>query len=494
MTHTRNTALPHHHGHRNATGGLLGLPIELLREITDYLVRRDLKSLRLVSSGLQDLVTPLIFTTAVCALRRGVFDIFQAVVNSPTISQCITELVYDASCFNLKVVEQWEREENTSDKPAAQAIVEYQQRHKLIAAFHEQENILKTELTPALQHAVWNFPKLRRLIYADFQRQTSFRGDRVEDLGYDFRVRGEWQFLYKARTEVEVSVSHSIEPLLLDDITFRRSHIGLFVLLNALSHMHCEAKIDDLRIGDGFYSRSAGGVPDIILASVITHNLYRDPAVLKSLRKFDLTLSQRPIYDAFRWIPSLFPHLECLRLVGPICSPLHDSFAPSLFKPVIELNKNTAIPVWPKLRSLELRWITFHVTSLAAFLEAHRDTLRFVNLQQIYFHDETTFGIIASRLRSTYPDLVTDPEKNRFPEQDDPAQIIVNFTLYHGEATLIDMREGEYVHDYGEDGVSNYSADEHLDDDERYSSEELEYSGDEDALMDDELMELKTLY
>ncbi|KAI4098211.1 MAG: hypothetical protein L6R37_006610 [Teloschistes peruensis] len=492
MTYTQNTSLPHHHSHRNGTRSLLELPTELLREITDYFVRRDLKSLRLVCSGLQELVTPLIFTTAVCALRRGVFDNFQAVANSPAISQCITEVVYDASWFNYATVERWEREQE-NNTPAQKATIAYRQYAEFMAACREQESILKIELFPVLQNAVRNFPKLRRLIYADFQRQSSFRGDRVEDLGLDFRVRGEWPPTYKARTEIDVSGPGSLDSLLLHDAPFRKIYAGLAVLLDAIYESECKAQLDDLRIGDGAYSRGAGGVPDIILGT-LSQNRTGGSAAFNSLRKFDLTLSQSPIYDSFEWIPSRFPHLECLRLVGPLCSPLQQSYAPSLRAPVIEVSKDFAKPVWLKLRYLELSWITFHVMSLATILEAHKDTLRFVNLQQIYCHEETTFGIIASHLCLTYPGLVTEPERRHVLQQDDPSQIIINFTFYHGEATLIDMSEGKYVDDYDEDEVSNYSADEHPDDDEKYSSEELEYSDGEDILTVDELMDLKDLY
>ncbi|KAI4193087.1 MAG: hypothetical protein LQ350_008473 [Teloschistes chrysophthalmus] len=490
MTHTRNTTLPHHLSHRNGTGGLLGLPTELLREITDYHVKRDLKSLRLVCSGLQDLVTPLIFTTAVCALRRGVFDIFQVVVNSPAISQFITELVYDASWFDPVTAERWEREQE-KDTPAQQARIAYQQHAEFIAAFREQESILRNELFPALQNAARNFPKLRRLIYADFQRQTSFRGDRVEDLGLDFRVRGEWPPVCKARTNTYPFAPRERDSLRV--AMFERSHLGLGVLLTALSEAGCKAQIDDLRIGDGAFSRGAGGVPDVTLEA-ISHTRYGGSAAFDSLRKLDLTLSQSPIYDPFEWIPSQLPHLECLRLIGPLCSPFSDSYAPSLRTPAIEIARGFAKPVWPKLRYLGLGWITFQSNSLMTFLKSHKDTLRFINLQQIYLHGESTFWAIASGLRSTYPGLVTDPEKKQLPQQDDPGQIIVNLTLHHGEATLINMSEGEHVDDYDEDEVSNYSADEHPEDDERYSSEELEYSDDEDLLMDNELMELTDLY
>ncbi|KAI4238842.1 MAG: hypothetical protein LQ352_007837 [Teloschistes flavicans] len=489
MAHTQYTILPTESSPGSLTVGLLDLPIEILREITDNLLRRELKSLRLVCSGLRHLVTPLIFTTAICALRRGVFDIFQAVANSPEISQCITEVIYDASWLNPITAVRYEEVEDT---PAQKAISAIQQHAEFVAAFHEQEHILETDLVPALQNAVRNFPKLRRLVCADFSRQAYFLGDRVEDLGFDFRVRGEWPHPYTARIETDVSGASSLDSLLSSDAMFRRSYTGLVVLLNTVSEPDCKAQLDDLRIGDGAYSRGAGGVPDIVLAA-LPQNINGGSAAFNSLRNFDLTLSQSPIFDS-EWIPSRFPHLECLRLVGPICSPLSQKFAPSLDAPVIEVAKIYTEPLWRKLKCLELRWITFHTTSLMTFLSSHRDTLQFINLQEIYFHEKTTFRIIASRLRSTYPGLVTESD-NRHPlHQDDPAQTIINFTLHHGNATLIDMSESMHADEYDEDEISNYSAYEHPDDHERYSSEELDYSDGGDSFMDDEVMELRNLY
>ncbi|KAL8687199.1 MAG: hypothetical protein Q9218_006563 [Villophora microphyllina] len=462
--------------------GLLDLPQELLREITDHLSRQDLKYLRLVCSDLRLIASPLVFITAVCALRRGVFNIFTSISNSQTLRGCVKEIVYDASYFDPETAKRYEDEE-TARKTTDESHAEF------LNAFREQENILEAELVPALHNAVRNFPKLRRVVYADLSRYSCFRGDRVEDLGFDFRVRGDWPPIYVARTEIDLSTPRSLVSLLDSDSMLRRKYTGLTTLLRALSEPDCRAQIDDLQIGDGFYSRGAGGIPDLLLEA-IPYQVAGWSAAFNRLRNLDLTLSQSPVFDHFEWIPSQFPHLELLRLVGPMCSPMQSpvqrSYAPSLRAPVIKIVKNYPETLWPKLKALELKWITFHRASFLMFLNNHRDTLRFINLQQIYIHDKAVFHVIARNLRSMYPALVIEPERRHLPPQNSSVQTILNFTLHHEEATLTNMSDDMHADDYDEEEISDYSADEHHGDDERYSSEELDYSDDGEGLMDDE--------
>lgn len=468
--------------------GLLGLPIELFREIADHLTRVELKSLRLVCSDLRDCTTPLIFTTAVCVLRQGVFEAFKSLSNDPELGQHVTEIVYDLSSLDPDTVGHY-----------ASGITPVDARHKdptsregranYIKLFFEQESIREDELATAVQHAVQNFPKLRRLIIADYIRSPYFQWDRVEDLGEDFHLSGDWNS--RALFGTEVPNGRPLTSLLSEDIDFRRQYLGLTTLLRALSQQQCRAKIDDLRIGDTEHSRGSGGIPDVVLEALLDWT-GRPSTAFGSLRKLDITISQscKGSDSSDRTIFPPFPHLELLRLIGPIRSPREGQYAPTLREPTIRFPDCCGEANWPKLRALELKWIAAKKAGLLAFFGRHRDTLRFINLQEIYIHGKNTFGTLVGTLRSIYPNLAIEPAQ-KFQDLRHapwiPGHQIINFTLYGEEAILTNMSDDGFPNDYYEDTYSNYSADrDPYEEEERYSSEELDYSEGGDEIFENE--------
>ncbi|KAL8727914.1 MAG: hypothetical protein Q9166_005740 [cf. Caloplaca sp. 2 TL-2023] len=460
--------------------GLPDLPNELLRDIADDLTCSDLKSLRIVCSRLQDFATPLIFTTVICAARRGVLDAFKALSNHPQLCQYVTKLVYDSSWFEHDMVEQYEEIAKNSEKSDTSTTTEG--REKYIQGYKEQEHILASELAPALGLAIKNFSNLRRVDYADLSRLPCFRWDRVEDLGPDFRL-GDLTF---SPVKNEASIHYPLIPHLFKDTSLRCRYFGLARLLEDLCQEGLKVHIDDLRLGDSTYSRDSGGIPDILFMA-LTEGSFGSLTAFESLRNLDITFSYcTRAHHAYAF--TRFCQLELLRLVGPICAPNDDSkFAPAIRQPVVRFPGHDVHATWPKLRALELKWVVSSTADFLAFLDRHRNTLQFANIYQCYLDGKDTWCTLVSSLRSMYPNLIVEPYQRCYYYMTHHYDTrIINFTLYGGQAALVNMGipsgTDTNVDNYDEDEVSNFHNDEEsLPEEERYSSEELDYSEDGDT-------------
>ncbi|KAL8649896.1 MAG: hypothetical protein Q9210_004131 [Variospora velana] len=451
---------------------LLDLPIEVLLEISSHLTRIEHKGLRLVCHRLKEPLNPLIFTTAYIAARRGVFETFKTLSNHPELAQHVVEIIYDASWFDEEITEH-HRQGTPVPKSDVKATTE--SRERFVQAFDEQERIIIHELAPVVQDSIKHFPGLRRLIWADLARSPGLRWDRIQDLGGIFRV-GETQW-----AETKPGLTHeTFRKLVFTDLDHdansTRMYHGLIVLLKALSQPDCKAQITDLRLGDSAYARTSGGVPDVVFKA-LSDSSYGPSCPFEHLRRLDITINQHEDASHHEQRFPRFPHLESLRLVAPMCSPSTDKYAPTLREPAIRLPGFCGEPHWPKLRALELKWVLFEAQYLLGFLEQHRDTLRYISLYEVYIHERSACGIIIRGLRSLYPDLVVEPHQQSYQSYE---ALILDFTLYDGRATLsntgIPVGCGVPSDDYDEDGMSNYSADGHSEDEERYSSEELDFS------------------
>lgn len=311
------------------------------------------------------------------------------------------------------------------------------------------------ELAPTIRRAIQNFPQLRRLIYADFSALPFFHWDRIEELGPAHRL-GNPDWRIKSKIE-----SCFVSPLffaLYTDLSLRRKYLGLALLLGALSQSDSKAQIDDLRIGDGRWSRDEGGVPDILLMALSDQSYGPRPA-FESLRKLDITVSDTNDISQLEQKFPHFPQLELLRLVGPMCSPIKEGYAPRLRSPAIRFPRDAS---WPRLRALELKWISFKTEDLLNFLDCHRDTLHFINLHQIYIDESSMFGNLVRGLRSMYPSLTVEPYK-RFQHFPTFQTLIVDFAFYDGQATLMNtgicLGSDQSLDDYDEDQISLYSYD-----------------------------------
>ncbi|KAL8787948.1 MAG: hypothetical protein Q9213_001976 [Squamulea squamosa] len=390
--------------------GLLSLPNELLRDIADHLDRSELKNIRIVCSRLAEFAAPFVFTTAICAARRGVFNAFRALSDDPQLSQHIRELVYDSSSFEYETVKLFGKPTAEAQLPNIPNIPEEQQQY--VEGYRQQEELLASRLPSTLAKAVRRFSNLRLIIYSDFGRVSCFRWDRVEDLGPDFRLAD----LHIPEAKNEALLRYPLVPQLEKNSPLRCRYLALAVLLRELFRADSKAHVQDLRLGDDRFSRGKGGIPDILFMALFDGSYGPSTALFDSLRKLDVTLTYCTRGDHAEAL-SRFQRLELLRLV--------------------------------------------------------------------YLDEMDKRHNLTSSLRTIYPSLIVEPYQTplRYEHHGSP---IIQFTLYDGQATLVDMRDPSHtdanVDDYDEDEVSNFHDDDKsLPDEERWSSEELDYSEDGDT-------------
>ncbi|KAL9603288.1 MAG: hypothetical protein Q9219_001311 [cf. Caloplaca sp. 3 TL-2023] len=453
---------------------LLDLPNELIIDILACLTKLDLKIVRLVNSHLREVSTPLVFTTVTVAARRRIFDTFVALSNNANLCRHVVEFIYDSSWFTLEAAEKYRNAQGPSLK-----FTSPESGEKYIQAFDEQEQILADELAPALRKALPNFTQLRRVIYADFARLPCFHWDSAEELGLGSALPLLEQPMEKIKT---TSFDSPLFFALWTDLSLRQKHLGLALLLGALSQPDCKAEITDLRLGDCTYSRSTNGIPDALLMA-LSDKSYGPSSALQSLRKLDITVSECTSVGKSDCRFPDFPHLNLFRLIGPMCSPNKKEFAPPLREPSIQFPDYCERTYWPKLRALELKWVMVKTQAFLDFLSRHKDMLHFINLYEIYVCEKSTWGVIVSALHSMYPGLIVEPfhRFHHFPSFD---TLIFDFTFYDGQAILTNTGVvhglDQSLDDYDEEDVSVYDINEDLGSESSYSSEEFDSSMDGD--------------
>ena len=79
------------------------LPTEILQGILQYLVKSDLKSVRLTSRLFSCCATELLFDTVYISAFEIDYEVFSAVAEHPRISKCVKCLKYDVSHFSLDI-------------------------------------------------------------------------------------------------------------------------------------------------------------------------------------------------------------------------------------------------------------------------------------------------------------------------------------------------------------------------------------------------------
>ena len=166
-----------------------------------------------------------------------------------------------------------------------------------------------------------------------------------------------------------------------------------------------------------------------------------------------------------------------------MCSPIEQKYAPPSRHPKIDLPDICKELNWPRLKALELKWISAHSRDLLTLLDRHKYSLQFINIYEMYIKDSTAWPSVTGYLCHRHSNIILDRPAALYYNP-----LIINYTLYDEEATCTNTGHANYDHrmmgDYDEDQVSSYSKNEGFDEmkeEERYSSEELDFSegGDE---------------
>ena len=466
------------------------MPAEILNQILGYLESVDWKTLRLTSRTLQAVATPLIFTTTYVAARRGVLRNFSALADHPFLRHCVKEIIYDYSWIDPDVAEGY-KDVSQPTAGGMQPLTSPEGRQKYVNAFAEQEQIQTKELAHVLQNAFRSFSNVRRVFYVDLSRTGYIHGDRVEDLGPDFRLGGHQLPAYPEDARSSLSWLEKMQEEDASARQTRRQYGGLILLLQALTNPEAKSVIKDLIIGGGMYHCGiySGGVPDLFLSPLV--GSFRQPKPdLSRLYKLEITLQycSGPDCPGSRrqnvlgeFLASLH-NLEELRIFGPTFAPHRSMFSPKLQEPDFLLENISTVQAWSKLKVFELHWAGATAFNLLDFITCHFHGLVTVNIRNMQVYEYGSRLSFIHALRSITPKLIVEPAVCYFNLS---RALIIDYVIYNGTASLsfLGSEPGE---EYFSDQVSSYSHNEDFGIEERWSSEDLDYS---DGLDDDSEIE-----
>ena len=353
------------------------LPNEVWLQTFSYLDKVDLKNLRLsMEPHFGFLASPLLFTTAYVAARKGVLNTFFNLTTHPVYRTYVKEVVFDSSWIDPTKIP------SLSDSSADRAT----------ALFHEQEEIQLNVLQARLDEAFQCLSNVKTVSYADLSRISCLPGDNNNDpvWGSDY---------------VDGPLSHRIEPdyepyeisiecltnrkdvkcsLHSNECQYRRHFGGLFPLLRALSNSTGRT-VQQLKMGSRVHTCMDDGIPHWFLLSDINITTFHNfPNIFYGLRKlelsvtvFNLEVSSPSVQldprnfsgGALADLLSLAENLEELTLIGDPKTTTRLCAARTL-----------GTQEWARLRVVYLRWFEASEGELEAFLKRHTLSLRRLTL------------------------------------------------------------------------------------------------------------------
>lgn len=383
---------------------------EMVNEIFSYLEPKDLKTVRLVCRRLKTLASPLLFTKAYIAARRGVMDVFKQITSHPVLSNYIREIVYDASWFEPSVAASIKNFSQTSiargvrykSRPSAK--VERREYETYLRLFDEQEQILSDELPAALDIAFKVLSNIRRVTFADFSRHAYILGDRAEDFGEAFHSRCNSD-----------SWIHKLSDI--PNLQRLARKFGPFKLL--LKSLSASASLDSVECfsaGDGLFGSedsTSSGIPHIFFSSKykqlppgVFHGLHR-------LRKLDLSivmmatrLGEEIEVDALKELLNMADGLEELRLVRSFTYPLPPEFQK---EPRLTMASVCGSKTWKNLRTLELHNFRLKSSEVLRFLRRHRHCLQKIDMDEYLLLDKEMWLSFCKSIHIEYPSLYIIP-------------------------------------------------------------------------------------
>lgn len=464
------------------------LPTELVVDIFSYLEQRELKAIRLVCIPFETLASPLLFTKAYIAARRGVIDVFKQITSHPVLSNYIREVIYDASWFEPSVAASLENFSQTkiaggpSYSSTSISDAMRQGYDTYVRLFYEQERILSDELPAALEVAFKVSRDIRRVTFADFSRNAYILGDRVEDFGDVFHSRcnsDSWIDLLTGGTDLQ---------------RLPRKFGGFRLLMKALSASESLQSVKCFAVGDGASSSESSswsGIPHIFFSSRCEGLPRGWFDGLRYLRKLDLSIlvmrttadeSEKLEVDALKELLNMADCLEELRLVRsdyPASSQTRHMFD-GLSMALVWGSKT-----WKNLRTLELRHFELRSSEVLHILRRHRHCLRKVDIDDLVLLDHENWISFCESVHLEYPSLIIAPYSwmgYRF-------LLLGNTDSPEGEPVRIDWRKIERMYEddgrntddddwievFG-DNSGSYSDNESFTDNVSTTSEELEFS------------------
>lgn len=449
------------------------LPNELWDEVFDHLSKKDLKTLRLTGNKeLGLLASSRLFTTAYIAARKGVYDIFEHLVTHSTLRYHVRELIYDSSWIDAEV---------TTRRDKRTDMLQFFQM------FAEQEQLQAYELHDSLNKAFKNLPQLRKVVFADMSRSMPMPGDQADQNAEPLSGRifsgcgtkGVGSCCIQTAVPAQCCGRHSV---------FWRQHGGFVLLVQALAR-RVEADgttLQELSLGDGlrsggesenpaapYHYANYNGIPDLFFGPSSRPLLIGLAPHFQRLRKLDIFISFTTMkrFDSDNAPPvvgdnqlssltELLGMAECLEELK-----LSGEFDTANLDMAVVVGLSTL----KRLRNLKLRCFEARYVEMRHFLERHASSLRTLELE--------CFNLVSGTWR-----CLVEFIQQSLPELD----AYIGFVWHNGLPSKAyrvlkgDTLKANRPDDSDEEYRDNYSSNESFGQTQTDTSEELEYSSQDD--------------
>ena len=475
------------------------IPDELWLLILEYSVGKGLKSTRLISKRFENLASPLLFTTAYVAARRGVLDVFKKLTTHPVLCNYVKTMVVDGSWCD------WEKLQ-----PAEKiAISEGKELTTRATMFVEQELIMQSELQQALTTAIKSLTGLKTVVFADLSRLVGFPGEGLGTLNsrelLDYRgMSSSHHNRFSHCCFQQPSLAYCPEHRQ----NLWRQFGVLIALLQSLS-VSAPTSVIDLKLGDPQHAHKEYGIPTRYeFDGGIPQFLFAHPAVclpsglrplLHSLHRLDLTIcfpnnSQSP--DDYPERPIIRPssrspyenalgdflhstdNLEELKLAGAV------------YVEHLNVGMTLGTKRWTKLRDVTLRSCDADLREMRAFLTSNGQSLRYLLLDNFNLLSGTWTELLAY-IAETLPELELfvgyvwqkgrpcwySPRKSRLPRSEEERLKYPS----DDDDDLSNDEEFDGPDGWPDEAEALSTADQEYVDEEDSTSEELEYDSGSDA-------------
>jgi hypothetical protein len=368
---------------------LNSMPLEIIIEIFEWIPRRDLKNMRLVSRKFQDYAKPLLFKTIYLKFNGKSYERLQAVAKDKTLRTLVRCVCYDGSDYvdyrayfkGLRRTE--EGFENWIRCNAGHGLyLSEGGRQKFLAGFSQEQ--LKTFYEAYCRHITGQRPLCVRKIERGIRCYAISRFSNLMSISFYAPRYAPDEARYENRLINEPPSFESLSPLA-QEILQQPEALGsitnlMYNFWRFVEETCCSPFAPTLRAIRGFDLRGGHWADHPTLASC-----YKGTSLLTHLQLSIGGPTHSICKPTIRRIAEFLEHVPALQILQLSCGTSYNSLQTGItgnaFQNRIKLsdiiNENT---YWEKLKHLSLRMMDADETELRLFLAKHSKTLRTLEL------------------------------------------------------------------------------------------------------------------